>query len=164
MKKNILLATLLIFLMVMNSVLLFLILDKEEPDQRKGPPSGFISSQLGFDPGQQSEFIEIDRIHHLKMREIGHRTRNLKEYLFSKINDADFTDKKLDSISDLIGSLNAAKEKEVFNYFKQIESICNKDQKVQLETIIQRALRHRPGPPGPHGPPGPGHMGPPPPH
>ncbi len=153
MKKNILLAILLIFLMVMNGVLLFLLLNK--PEKRKGPPGTFISSQLGFDLGQQSDFLEIDRIHHLKMREIGNRSRNLKEYLFANMDDVDFTDKKLDSITDLIGKLGAEKEREVFSYFKQIESICNKEQKLKLESILQQALRRGPGPGPGHGPPGP---------
>ncbi|MEX0314573.1 MAG: hypothetical protein AB3N18_10375, partial [Allomuricauda sp.] len=126
---------------------------KDKSGKRKGPPGTFIANQLEFDQGQQSEFLEIDRIHHLKMREIGHRSRNLKEYLFSRINDIDFTYEKLDSIADLIGNLHANKEKEVFSYFKQIESICNKDQKAKLETIIQQALRHGPGPPRHLGPP-----------
>ncbi|WP_299486311.1 hypothetical protein [uncultured Allomuricauda sp.] len=153
MKKNLLLAILLIFLMVMNTVLLFLLL--KEPEKRKGPPSTFISSQLGFDPGQQSEFMEIDRIHHFKMREISDRFRNLKEQLFTGMDDADFTEEKADSISNLIGELSAAKEKEIFSYFRQIENICNKDQKLKLESIVKRALRGGPGPGPGHGPPGP---------
>ncbi|WP_136466429.1 hypothetical protein [Flagellimonas onchidii] len=151
MKKNLLLTILLVFLMVMNGVLLFLVLNK--PDKRKGPPRMFISGQLGFDKGQQSEFLEIDRIHHLKMREISNRSRDLKEYLFSRIGDTNFTEQKLDSITNLIGRLSADKENEVFSYFKRIESICNKDQKIKLGIIVQQALKRGPkphGPPPPH--------------
>lgn len=153
MKKNLLLAILLIFLMVMNGVLLFLMLNK--PEKRKGPPGTFISNQLGFDPGQQAEFLEIDRIHHFKMREISNRFRDLKEHLFTRMGDADFTEEKVDSISNLIGELSAAKEKEIFSYFRQIEDICNKDQKLKLENIVHQALRRGPGPGPGQGPPGP---------
>ena len=147
MKKNALLTILLVFLMVMNAVLVYLIWNK--PDKRMRPPRNFITNQLDFDPGQESEFLEIDRIHHLKMRRIDDQSRDLKEILFSSMGDAAFTDAKLDSITNLIGTLSQAREKEVFSYFRQIESICNEEQKITLQGIVRNALRHGPRPPGP---------------
>ncbi|SHG85720.1 hypothetical protein [Flagellimonas flava] len=151
MKKNILLTVLLVFLMVMNAVLLFLILDK--PDEKRRPPRKFITAELGFSEAQQIEFAEIDREHHRAMRRLDRHSRDLKELLFSKLDDTSFHQNELDSITGLIGQLSEDREREVFSYFRKVSKICNEKQKLKLERMLFGALKHGPrpeGPPPPH--------------
>lgn len=140
MKKNLPIIILLIFLVVMNGILLFLLLDK--PDRQSRPPRVFITQQLGFDENQKKEFKDIDERHHRKMKNIDNRSMGLKKYLFNKLGGSDFTDKELDSVTVLIGELSRKREKEIFNYFKEIEKVCNKEQKSKLEAILSGALNH----------------------
>ncbi|MEM7486536.1 MAG: hypothetical protein AAF348_15115 [Bacteroidota bacterium] len=148
MKKNSTIIVLLTFLVVMNGILLFLVLKK--PDRRKRPPRTFISHQLGFDEIQQQKFEKIDAEHQSKMRDIDDRSKDLKEYLFSGLGDANFTDKKIDSVTTLIGELSKEKDKETFYYFEELKKVCNEEQQEKLETILSSALRHgRRGPPPP---------------
>ena len=153
MKKNILLIVLFVFLMVMNGVLLFLVVEK--PAQRQRPPRKFISSQLDFNDEQTDRFMELDQEHHRKMRRIDDELHELKNMLFSQLGNADLSDEELDSLTQSIGELTKARETEVFRYFGQIEKICNETQKRKLKRIVSGALRPRPpgnGPP-PGGPP-----------
>ncbi|MEM9648518.1 MAG: hypothetical protein AAF969_08550 [Bacteroidota bacterium] len=151
MKKNILLTVLLVFLMVMNAVLLFLILDK--PGEKRRPPRMFITNELGFTEAQQIEFSEIDREHHRTMRRIDRHSRDLRELLFTKLDDTNFNPQELDSITGLIGQLSEDREKELFSYFQKISNVCNEKQKLKLERILSGAIKHGPrpdGPPPPH--------------
>ena len=151
MKKNVLLAILLLFLMVMNGILLYLVLNK--PERRERPPRNFIAQQLDLDENQLEEFNRIERTHHREMRRIDGRFRDLKEMLFMNLNNRQFTEKELDSVTQLIGKLSIDREKEVFLYFKALEGICTEKQKIQLENIVSGALKpnfERGGPPPPH--------------
>ncbi|MBS9464268.1 hypothetical protein KIM67_17725 [Flagellimonas sp. 389] len=149
MKNNTAITILLIFLVVMNGILLFLVLKK--PERQKRPPRSFISHQLGFDEIQQQKFNKIDSEHQSRMRGMDGRSKDLKKYLFLGLGDSTFTDKKLDSVSILIGALSKEKEIEIFNYFKEIKKVCNEGQQSKLEAILSKALQHGPNrPPPPH--------------
>ena len=148
MKKNLLLTIFLVFLMVMNGVLLYLFIVKPEGNNR--PPRKFIAEQLNLDDNQLLKFRVIDKEHHQKMREMEMESRELKGLLFSNLDNPDFTDEELDSIANLIGNLAYNREKEVFYYFNELESICNAKQKMKLQQIVSGALR--PGLGAGHGP------------
>lgn len=147
MKKNILLTILLVFLMLMNGVLLYIVLNK--PEKRNRPPRDFITKQLQLNENQLVKFHEFDSQHHRKMRKIDSQSNDLKQYLFNNIGRADFSENKLDSVTNSLGKLSADREKEVFSYFKKIEKICDSDQKLRLNRIVERALKGGPRKGGP---------------
>ncbi len=155
MKRNVLLFVLLIFLMVMNGVLLYLVMQK--PDRKIQPPKSFISERLDFNKEQLTEFSKYEREHRQKMRYIEERSRELKEILFSNIGSEESKEMKIDSIGALIGTLEKEREIEVFDHFRQIESICDEDQKQQLKRILNGAFgpRRPDGRPPNDGPPPP---------
>ena len=144
MKKNVWLLVLLVFLMVMNSVLLYLVL--REPDRGPIRPREFITERLGFDEAQQLEFSEIEVAHRAQMQRIDERFVSLRAQLFSDIGARPRAEVSQDSLIGLIGSVSAERELELRSYFKQIEALCTDRQKRELQHIINGALR--PGPPG----------------
>ncbi len=152
MKKNVLLTILLLFLMVMNGILLFMVVN--EPEKRHGPPRNFIADHLDFNEEQMAKFMEFDEDHHRRMRRIDDRFRRSKEMLFSKLG-SDVSQKELDSLTELMGVLSQEREVEVFRYFNTIGKICDDKQKRKLKEIVSGALgRGRPGGRPPHdGPP-----------
>lgn len=172
MKKNFVITILLVFLVVMNTVLLFMLLKK--PTKENRPLRDFITRQLDFSEAQEEEFHAINLEHHRKMRDIEEHSSRLKRHLFAQLGEIDFTAKKMDSVTGLIGNLSTAKEKEVFAYFSAIEAVCTEEQKQKLKSMVSGALRRGPnsrgldsrgpGPgPGRPQPGGPEPMGPPPP-
>ncbi|MEM8509468.1 MAG: hypothetical protein AAF717_16675 [Bacteroidota bacterium] len=155
MKKDILLTTLLVFLVIMNSVLLFLVVKPGKKTSR--PSKTMIADQLEFNEAQLVKFEIFNEQHHQKMQAIDGQSRMLKEQLFQNLEKEAFQEKALDSLAERIGVLAKAREIELFHYFDQISAISNDRQRRKLKQLITGALRHRPpgNPPPPHGPPPP---------
>ena len=145
-----------VFLMVMNGVLLYLVIRPAEEKNR--PARTFISDQLEFSAAQMEEFQLLEEAHHQKMRQIDRRLRELKEMLFEHLSTADRSSPEIDSIGKRIGALATERELEIFAHFSNIRDLCDERQKRRLNEIVKGALR--PGPPRHRPPP---HGGPPPP-
>ncbi len=144
MKKNLLLGLLLLFLVVMNGILLFMLF-QQGPDRRPpGPPGDFIVKELGFDVNQMEQFRELSDGHMRAMRSIDEQTRRVKDNLFDGIGNQQFTEEQADSITSIIAQLSKEKELNVFNHFKAVGKICTPQQKAKLDMIISQAL-HRHG-------------------
>lgn len=146
MKKNLLLGLLLLFLVVMNGILLFMLFG-QGPDRRPpGPPKDFIVKELGFDENQMEEYRELSKAHFKSMRRFDEQSRKLKDELFNGIGDKNFTAKQADSITTLIAQLSKDKELNVFGHFKEVGEVCTPEQKAKLDKIISKTLhRHRKG-------------------
>ena len=112
------------------------------PGGPQGPPD-FIAKQLDFDETQMKEFVEIDKSHREKHKNIIHSLEELKGQLFSDISKDSISETKIDSIATLIGNKEKEKEMEVFYFFKKIKSICNDKQKKQFENLMKDALPKR---------------------
>lgn len=146
MKKSVVLTLLLAFLVVMNAILLFLIFKKD--DRKPLPPRDFIAKSLDFNEAQLVKFKAFNKAHHNTMRAVDEKLHNAKQYLFKNALNSDFPQQKIDSVTNTIGQLSEERESEVFSYFKQLKSICNNEQKAELENIVSKALR-KPLPPPP---------------
>ncbi|MCL6268245.1 Spy/CpxP family protein refolding chaperone [Flagellimonas myxillae] len=164
MKKNPLLIVFLVFLMVMNGVLLYLVLDK--PDRKPRPSRDFIIQELGLTDEQTVEFRNLEREHWHRMKQIDHQLRDLRHELFRNAQNEVFSEKERDSLVAVIGILNQKKDVEVFDHFRNIGSVCTPEQRIKLERILLKAMKRGPrmqGPPGER-PPRDGHPPGPPPH
>ena len=152
MKKNVLLTILLVFLVTMNSILLFLVVRPRQRTPR--PPKTMIADKLDFNAEQQAKFEVFNEKHHQNMQAIDRQSRILKEQLFQNLEKITFQEREVDSLAEKIGALATAREIELFRYFNQISAISNDGQQQKLRQLIKGAL-HRP----PHGntppPPGP---------
>ncbi|MEO0572065.1 MAG: hypothetical protein AAF039_10210 [Bacteroidota bacterium] len=154
MKKNTLIWVLMVFLMVMNGLLLYLVLQKSDGQPR--PPRAFIADELDFDNQQMTQFFDLEENHRRKMGDIDRRNGQLRETLFSYLEKSNPKESIIDSLGNYIGTLSKERELEIFRHFNAIEKICNEGQKRKLKRMVKGALR--PGPPGgppPHHSPGP---------
>ena len=158
MKKNTLLTVLMVFLMVMNGILLYLVVNGNDGEQKNRPGRMFIPNHLDFTPKQRTAFSELEEAHHQKMQHIDQQYRRLKEVLFGNLPTSRLSTSEMDSIGKRIGILAAEREMEVFTHFSNIQDLCKPEQKSKLHEIVKGALH--PGPPRHRPPP---HGGPPPP-
>jgi len=78
--------------------------------------------------------------------ELDQEEKKLKDKLFSKISESKVNPLEIDSISSLIGENRKNKDLEVFNHFREIQEICNDNQKEKLKRIVMDAL-HKGAPP-----------------
>lgn len=144
MKKNLLLYILLIFLIVVNCFFLYNYIGKPEMKGHRGGPKGppeFIAKQLDLDDSQFNKFDELSNTHRKNMRSISDEIRGLKRVLFEDVFK-EGSERKIDSMTTLIGNNEKEKELEIINYFKNIESICTEKQKKHFNEIMRDALRH----------------------
>jgi protein CpxP len=144
MKKNLLLYILLIFLIIVNGFFLFNYIGKPHMKGPRGPqgPSNFIAKQLNFNDTQLDKFGELINSHKKRMRTISDDLKELKEGLFDNISNMSISESKIDSIATLIGNNEKEKDLEVFNHFRNIQSICNEKQKKYFDEIMRDALSH----------------------
>ena len=142
MKKNLLLYILLIFLIIVNGFFLFNYIGKPQMKGPPGPngPSDFIAKQLNFDDIQMEQFRKIEDVHRDNNRKISEDLRELKRELFDNISDTSISEKKIDSITTLIGNKEKERDMEVFYHFRKIQSICNEKQKKRFNNIMKDAL------------------------
>lgn len=147
MKKNTIVLITLLFLIVMNGVLLYLVVQK--PERQKRHPREFLVKELALNREQQEQYENLARDHHHKMRKLDDRFKRIKGDLFRNLGNPN-AEKETDSLTRLIGRLSQERELELFQHFSEIERICTPEQKQKLKRLVAGAL-HPKGPP--HGPP-----------
>ena len=149
MKKNILLYVLLAFLIIVNGIFIFLFLaGPPKNDNRKGP-GDFIMKRLEFNDQQIVKFHKLSEEFENKREVNSIEIKSLKDQLFDKISDEVVTDAVIDSITNLIGKKEQAKDLLVFNHFKEMRALCNDTQKIKFDKIIKEALHKGARPNGP---------------
>ncbi|MFY0604828.1 MAG: hypothetical protein JXQ93_12890 [Flavobacteriaceae bacterium] len=141
MRKKIL-YTFFIFLLIANTFLLYMLIEK--PHKKGGEKDNFLTSELQFDKIQEEKFQFFDQEHRMRMQEIEKEIRLLKEVLFNSFSDTTFTSS---TTTEKIGTLEAKKEQEVYAFFKQVRKLCDKEQAKKFDQIIKKAL-HKRGPKG----------------
>ena len=143
MKKNLPIYILLLVLIIMNGFFLFNFLNRPDnpgPERRQGP-GDFVAKELQFNTEQMNQYHEFTKNHDHEMRRISEDIRQLKGALFSGISSENR--KFVDSITSAIGKLEAQRDANVFYHFKEVQSICNQEQKQRFSKIIKDALHKR---------------------
>ena len=145
MKKNILLYSILIVLLLANGFFISQNIGGPDRGDRRGKgPESFISKQLDLDASQQQQYQKLTSTHREAMKSIDTDIRVLKDEFFSNISNESITTLEIDSIASLISDKEKLKDIEVFNHFKALRAICNDEQKAKFNAIMKDGLR----PPG----------------
>ncbi|MEL6974721.1 MAG: Spy/CpxP family protein refolding chaperone [Bacteroidota bacterium] len=147
MRKNTIILIALVFLVIMNGILLYLVVQKPERPRRH--PRTFLAKELALNPQQLEQYEILEQDHHRTMRKLDDRFKRIKGDLFRNLGERS-DEKVVDSLTQLIGQLSQERELELFHHFSAIERICTPEQKEKLNRLVTGAL-HPKGPP--HGPP-----------
>ena len=115
--KSKLLPILLIFLVVLNGVLIFMLINKPHEKQRQRPERNFLTEQLQFSDVQKEQFRELDEVHRDIMKAMDKNIKEQKDILFSSFYKDNFNS---DSLTNKIGFLEGTKEAELFLFFKKV--------------------------------------------
>jgi protein CpxP len=137
MKSKLLLA-LLVLLILLNGVLIFMLIKKPHQNKRAQQGKNFLTHQLEFTDNQKNKFLSFDKVHRENMRHFDAQLKKHKDVLFNSFSAGTL---HIDSLSTLIGTLEGEKEVEVFRFFKSVRNICNKEQKGEFDSIINRAIK-----------------------
>lgn len=156
-------------LFILNLALLATIWFKPSADYGgAGPgeeqPNQLIQSRLHFTEQQISQFDILRERHHDSIMILQRKGRALRKEYFDNLRHPETADS---STVDAIGSAIADNQKQIefvtYRHFRQVRALCNEQQKVIFDDIIDDVLRmmsrqHRPGRqrgerPGRQGPP-----------
>ncbi|WP_405296444.1 Spy/CpxP family protein refolding chaperone [Algibacter sp. Ld11] len=169
MKKNIVLYILLVFLVVVNVFFLYNYIGKPGVEERKErqDPMSFIVDELNFNEQQLEAVQNLNKEHHESMMRNNSGIRKFKDALFDKLSDEKIDPKVVDSLARIIALKEMEFDKMAFYHFRDIQELCNPQQKEKFKSIMNDALkkgsnkRERPNKDGGerNGPPPPGGMG-----
>jgi hypothetical protein len=101
----------------------------------------FLIEKLHFTPEQQHRFQQLKEEHQHQTRQIREELRPLKDSFFSHLEDKNLPQHALDSLSMLIGKKSAELDLVTFEHFRAVRNICNDEQKVTFDELIQEVLR-----------------------
>lgn len=125
-------------LIITNSVMLFMLINK--PHRRHGSKSeNFLAKKLNLNSDQKESFLIIDKAHRSKMEFYDAEIRELKKNMFNALTGVGEVDT---SITQKIGELLIKKENDLFYFFKNIRNICDQEQLKLLEAVIKKAVMH----------------------
>lgn len=152
MKKNLPLYILLIFLIVVNAFFLYNYLGNgsekpkefgknEQPKKGMNRSEHFLVNELKLDDIQKEKYRALTKANRISMREVQGDIRELKNALFNGLSEASFENSAIDSIAGLIGEKEKEKDILTFRHFKEVQKLCNKQQKEKFSKIINHAIR-----------------------
>ncbi|MEL0652189.1 hypothetical protein V6246_12220 [Algibacter sp. TI.3.09] len=146
MKKNIVLYILLIFLVAVNAFFLFNYLGKPIGKQKmeREDPMSFIIDELNFNEEQLEAVQILNREHRQNMMRNNSGIKKMKDALFSKLSETDLDSNVVDSLAREIALKEMEFDKMAFYHFRDIQELCNAEQKEKFKSIIKQALQKGP--------------------
>jgi hypothetical protein len=136
--KSKLLPILLVVLIILNGVLIFMLVKKPHEKGRYHPKGNFLTEQLHFSENQIEKFKTLDTSHRDIMASLDNEVRIQKHIMFNSFAKSSIN---IDSLTQIIGSFEGKKEKEVFRFFKSVRNICTPEQQNNFDKIINEALK-----------------------
>lgn len=136
--KSKLLLTLLILLIILNSVLIFMLVKKPHKNRPMHAQRNFLTTQLNFSETQTGAFRKLDSIHRGIMFALDQEITENRAVLFNYFSNEGFNP---DAITSKNGVLEVKKEMELFRFFSDVRKICTKEQTRNFDEIIMKALR-----------------------
>jgi protein CpxP len=152
MKKESLLITLIVLLLVLNfGTLAFLFFSgrghHHAPPFSKGGPAQMIIKELNLDEQQQDKFSNLREQHHSSMVLLDTELEETAKSYLSKLVSSDTSD--VDSLRQAIGRLEMQRASVTYQHFKDLRSICNAEQQEKFEALLPELFRILTMPPPP---------------
>jgi periplasmic protein CpxP/Spy len=126
-------------------------------NDKLAPPGGrafeFIIQELKLDSAQQLAYAKLREEHQLGQRENRDSINRSKDNLFELLKQTNVTDSILNIYSSRIGYFEQQRDVVNFKHFQKLRAICNKEQQIKFDNIIQEAMRRMGGPRGQQVPP-----------
>lgn len=124
------------------------------PPQQPGPGGQvfqFLTNELKLDSAQQETYKKLREEHQAGVRPLQDSIGKAKDSFFELLKQEGVSDSMVESFSKKIGNLEQQRDVFTFRHFQKLRAICNKEQKIKFDSIIQQALKQmaparRPGP------------------
>jgi len=98
--------------------------------------SDFFNNQLNLNKVQMDKFSEFNPAFRQKIRSINIEMARIRNEMLIEMTAEKSDTRKLEKLSDSIGNLHSELKKVTFNYYLNLKSICNVDQREELENLF----------------------------
>ena len=96
----------------------------------------YFSDQLNLNNAQMDKFSEFNPGFRQKIRSINIEMADIRNEMLREMTAEKSDARKLEKLSDSMGNLHAELKKETFQYYLNLKSICNADQREELEKLF----------------------------
>ena len=118
------------------------------PPAQQRQPGGqvfeFITNELKLDSVQQETYKKLREEHQLQVRPYQDSIGKAKDKFFDLLKQENVADSLIENFSKKIGNLEQQRDVFTFRHFQKLRAICNKEQKIKFDSIIQQALKQGP--------------------
>lgn len=152
-----------IFLLLMNCVVLWYLLQQPQTDKNTIAPKSNdrIVQELNFDAAQEKAFFELKEQHMEMNKALKKQNRLMRQQLFSLLKDSVVNQEESKILIEKIAQNQKTFEEATFEHFSKVRSLCTPQQQQKFDEMIDGILQHlmgsrpdvRPGegpPPPPH--------------
>jgi periplasmic protein CpxP/Spy len=119
---------------------------QEQPD---GQVFEFLTRELKLDSAQQEVYKKLRDEHRSQVRPYQDSIGKAKDSFFDMLKQENVSDSLVESFSKKIGQLEQQRDIFTFRHFQKLRAICNTEQKIKFDSIIQLALKQMAPPRGP---------------
>jgi Spy/CpxP family protein refolding chaperone len=120
------------------------------------PPGGqafeFITHELKLDAAQQEAYKKLRDEHQSQVRPLQDSIGKAKDSFFELLKLENVTDSMVERYSKKIGNMEQQRDVFTFRHFQKLRAICNKEQQIKFDSVIQQALKQMAPPRGPRPP------------
>jgi hypothetical protein len=102
------------------------------------PPK--ITDIIHFEKDTRTKIDKMEKTHFNQMNSYSKKITDIRQRLYSKYNNSNKTD--FDSVCAVLAENQKELEKLRLQYFTDIRSLCNEQQKRELDIFVKRILNH----------------------
>jgi len=119
---------------------------KEQFEDRKKGPTGFLAKKLGFDETQQKKGEVLFKSYSEEAKKLNNDIAFARRELATFMVQND--EEKADSVLEKMTNYKMDLEKLTFSHFKSIRDICNKNQTLAFDSMMFKMMSRFDGIPG----------------
>ena len=128
-------------LLISNILLIWTLIGKKPPHPPFRNPEGpknIIIERLNFSEEQIDEYEDLILDHRAKIHDFERDLVNLKQELYSELNQDDFTP---DSLLAEISKIQSNIEQAHFDHFVEIKKLCSEEQQIKFDDLSKELAR-----------------------
>lgn len=137
-------------LLMLNIVLIWLLLSNHKPGGRREEPKFYIIKTLNFDSEQEKVYEKLIQEHQSRMQNSRHKLMQLKNKLYSTLNDINSSPTSKDSLMAEISREQLKIEQINYSHFKDIKNICKPEQITHFNQLTSELSKLFSPPPPKH--------------
>lgn len=137
-----------IALLITNIALVYFLWKGNKPhssNNKNGNRGDWMAGQLKLDENQKTEFRKLKEAHFADLKIIFDSITANRSRLYSLLKEPVINDSLANNYIKVIGDKNSLISTYTFEHFEKMRAMCNPEQKLKLDTVIQKIVKNMGG-------------------